>query len=139
MLLPIVTINMPRKRTKIEYSDFMHIYERVCQLKDVDVYIAKNWGSTDFLDENLFEMHIKYKNDNFIIGWNEFGSSIFINENGLLANSPWHNGGYYDMKYYCDGEILKDKSYNTHTLSVCQMYSNFQYLEFLYQRVKSYL
>tara|TARA_B100000482_G_C12519997_1_gene264093 strand:- start:65 stop:439 length:375 start_codon:yes stop_codon:yes gene_type:complete len=124
----------------MEYVEFMNIYERVCQLKEADVYIVKNWAFDDHMDDNLFEMHIKYKNDNFFIGWNEYGSFIFIDENGLLANLPWHNGGYYDMKYYCDGEVLNKELYKTQYTSICQIYSNMESLTGFFNNIfKSYL
>ena len=141
MLLPVVSNNSQHKRAKIDYDDFMRIYEQVCRLRDVDVYIAKKWAEDDFINENVFEMHIKYKNDKFYIGWNEYGSSICIYEDGLLANSPWHNGGYYDMEYYCDGEDLRETKYETpYTMyNFCRAYFTLDYLDTLLLKIRSYM
>jgi len=138
MLIPIASDVRHCRRAKIDYTKFMQIYERVCCLKDVDVHIIKNWAD---LDENFLEMHIQYKNDKFFIGWNDDGALIFIEKDGLLANSPWHDGGFYDMEFYCDGEELKEVQYDTpdKMFSACRTYSIFWFLDSLWWKLRSYM
>ena len=140
MLIPIASDVCHRRRAKIDYPKFMQIYERVCCRKDVDIHIVKNWRD-GFLDENVFEMHIQYKNDKFFIGWNDDGALIFIEEGGLLANSPWHNGGFYDMEFYCDGEELKKKQNDLPNtmFNVCRTYFTFGFLDSLWWRLRSHM